>query len=47
MASTETKNGAPTADAAFEQVKGLNGAVPWAPRAAGKVYLDAYGEGGR
>ncbi len=42
MASTDTRNGAPTVDAAFEQVKELNGQFLVAARKAGTVYLDAY-----
>jgi hypothetical protein len=42
MTSTETKNGAPTVDAAFEQVKDLNGQFLGAGRQAGTLYLDAY-----
>jgi hypothetical protein len=41
MASTETSNGVPTVDAAFEQVKDLNEQVLGAARQAGTVYLDA------
>jgi hypothetical protein len=42
MASTEIKNGAPTVEAAFEQVKDLNGQFLGAARQAGTLYLDAY-----
>ena len=42
MASTETKNCAPTLDAAFEQVKGFNEQFLGAARQAGTLYLDAY-----
>jgi hypothetical protein len=42
MASTETKTGAPTVDAAFEQVKGFNEQFLGAARQAGTLYLDAY-----
>ena len=42
MASTETKNGAPTVDAAFEQIKGFNEQFLGAARQAGTLYLDAY-----
>ena len=42
MASTETKNAAPTVEAAFEQVKDLNGQFLGAGRQAGTLYLDAY-----
>jgi hypothetical protein len=45
MASTETKNGAPTVGAAFEQVKDLNGQFLGAARQAGTLYLDAYEKG--
>jgi hypothetical protein len=45
MASTETKNGAPTVDAAFEQVKDLNGQFLGAGHQAGTRYLDAYEKG--
>ena len=45
MASTETKNGAPTVGAAFEQVKELNGQFLGAGRQAGTLYLDAYEKG--
>ncbi|HEY2200926.1 MAG TPA: hypothetical protein VGH56_03485, partial [Solirubrobacteraceae bacterium] len=39
---TQTKNGAPGIDAAFEQVKDLNEEVLAASRKAGNVYLDSY-----
>lgn len=42
MAGTETKNAAPTVEAAFEQVKDLNGPFLGAARQAGTLYLDAY-----
>jgi hypothetical protein len=42
MASTDTKTGVPTADAAFEQVKELNGQFRGAGRRAGTLYLDAW-----
>ena len=45
MASTETKNGAPTVGAAFEQVKDLNGQFLGAGRQVGTLYLDAYEKG--
>jgi hypothetical protein len=45
MASTETKNAAPTVDAAFEQLKGLNGQFVDAGRQAGTLGLDAVEKG--
>jgi hypothetical protein len=45
MASTETKNDAPTVDAAFEQVKHLNGQFLGAGHQVGTLYLDAYERG--
>jgi Phasin protein len=42
MASTETRNSTPTVEAAFEQVKDLNGQFLGAARQAGMLYLDAY-----
>jgi hypothetical protein len=42
MASTQTKNGAPSIDAAFEQVKELNEQFLSATRKAGNLYLDSY-----
>jgi hypothetical protein len=42
MTTTQTKTGAPTVDAAFEQVKGLNEQFLGSARQAGNVYLDAY-----
>jgi hypothetical protein len=42
MASTETKNAAPTVEAALEQVKDLNGKFLGAARQAGTMYVDAY-----
>lgn len=42
MPSTQTKIGAPTVDAAFEQVKGLNEQFLGAAGQAGTRYLDAY-----
>lgn len=42
MATTQTKNGAPTIDAAFEQVKDLNEQVLTAARKAGNLYVDSY-----
>ena len=42
MATAQTKNGAPSLDAAFEQVKELNEQVFAAARKAGNLYLDSY-----
>jgi len=42
MATTQTKNGAPPMDAAFEQVKELNEQFLTAARKAGNLYLDSY-----
>jgi hypothetical protein len=42
MTTTQNKTGAPTADAAFEQVKGLNEQWLGSARQAGNLYLDAY-----
>ncbi len=42
MANTQTKNGAPTFDAAFEQVKELNEQVIAAGRNVGNLYVDSY-----
>jgi hypothetical protein len=42
MTSTQTKNGAPPVDAAFEQVKELNEQFLATARKAGNLYLDAY-----
>jgi hypothetical protein len=42
MATTETKNGEQTIDAAFEQVKELNEQVLAAARKAGNIYVDSY-----
>ncbi len=42
MANTQTKNGAPTFDAAFEQVKDLNEQVIAAARNVGNLYVDSY-----
>jgi hypothetical protein len=42
MATTQTKNGAPSFDAAFEQVKDLNEQVLAAARKAGNLYVDSY-----
>ncbi len=42
MATTQTKNGAPTFDTSFEHVKELNEQVVEAARKAGNLYLDSY-----
>ena len=42
MATTETKNGAPTMDAAFEQFKQLNEQFLAAGRKVGSLYVDSY-----
>ena len=42
MATTQTKNGAQTFDAAFEQVKELNEQVLTATRKAGTLYVESY-----
>jgi hypothetical protein len=42
MATTQTNNGAPAFDAAFEQFKDLNEQVLAAARKAGNLYLDSY-----
>jgi len=42
MANTQTKNAAPTFDAAFEQVKELNEQVIAAARNVGSLYVDSY-----
>ena len=42
MSMTQTKNGVPTFDAAFEQVKDLNEQFLVAARRAGNMYLDSY-----
>jgi hypothetical protein len=42
MTTTQTKNGAPAFDAAFEQFKDLNEQVLAAARKAGNLYLDSY-----
>lgn len=42
MPTTKTKNGAPSIDTAFEQVKELNERFLGAARKAGNVYIDAY-----
>jgi hypothetical protein len=42
MATTQTKNGGPAAEAAFAQVKDLNEQFLSAARKAGTMYLDSY-----
>jgi hypothetical protein len=42
MATTETKTGAPTFDAAFEQVRDSGEQILAAGRKAGNLYLDSY-----
>lgn len=42
MPSTQTKNGTPPVDAAFEQVKELNEQFLTSARKAGNLYLDSY-----
>ena len=42
MATTDTKNGAPNVDAAFEQFSALNEQFRSAARKAGTTYLDSY-----
>ena len=42
MATTHNKNGAPTVDVAFDQVKDLNEQVFAAARKAGNLYVDSY-----
>jgi hypothetical protein len=42
MTTTQAHTGAPTVDAAFEQVKGLNDQFLGAARQAGNLYLDSY-----
>jgi len=42
VATTETKNGAPPIDAAFEHVTELNEQVLAATRKAGSLYVDSY-----
>jgi hypothetical protein len=42
MATTHSKNGAPTFDAVVEQVQELNEQVLTATRKAGNVYVDSY-----
>jgi len=42
MATTHTKNGAPSIDTAFEQARDLNEQVFAAARKAGNLYLDSY-----
>ena len=40
--STQTKNGAPAIDAAFEQLKELNEQFMTTARKAGNLYVDSY-----
>lgn len=42
MPATQTKNGAPPVEAAFEQVKELNEQFLATARKAGNLYLDSY-----
>jgi hypothetical protein len=42
MSATQTMNGAPKLDAAFEQVKDLNEQFLTAARKASNLYLDSY-----
>ena len=42
MATTQTKNGGPALDAAFDQVKQLNEEILTATRKAGTLYVDSY-----
>ena len=42
MASTQTSNGVPTIETAFEQAKELNEQALGAARKVGTMYLDAY-----
>jgi hypothetical protein len=42
MPSTQTKNGTPSLEAAFEQVKELNEQFLATARKAGNLYLDSY-----
>lgn len=42
MATTQTKNGAPSFDAAFEQAKDFNEQFLAAARKAGNLYVDSY-----
>ena len=45
MASTQTKNTAPTVDAAFEQLKNFNGQFAGAGRQVGTLCLDTVEKG--
>lgn len=42
MATTQTENGAPSFDAAFEQAKNFNEQFLSAARKAGNLYVDSY-----
>lgn len=42
MATTQTRNGAPNVDAAYEQVKDFNEQWLVAARKAGNFYIDSY-----
>ena len=42
MPSTQTKNGAPSVDAAFDQFKEINEQLLASTRKAGNLYLDSY-----
>jgi hypothetical protein len=42
MATTQTKNGAPSINAAFEQTKEFNQQLLSSARQAGNLYVDAY-----
>jgi DNA-binding ferritin-like protein len=42
MATTQTKNGAPSLDQTFDQVKQFNDQFAKAVRAAGTAYVDSY-----
>lgn len=42
MPSTQSKNGAPSVEAAFDQIKDLNEQFLASTRKAGNLYLDSY-----